>query len=59
MCRIDKLMSVFCKSKCVTYKRYVFSCKIDKKFVRINVIAKTIKGKKMKKKNSTFFFFLG
>ena len=41
MCRIDKLMWVFCKSGCVKQKKQVFSCKIDRKFKRTDVDALT------------------
>ena len=41
MCRIDKLKWVFCKSECVKQKNQVFSCKIDRKCARTDVVALT------------------
>ena len=37
MCRIDKLMQMVCKIGYVKQKKYVFSCKIDRKLRRIDV----------------------
>ena len=38
-CKIDKLMWVFYKSDSVKQKKYVFPCKIDRKFRRTDVDA--------------------
>ena len=35
-------MWVFCKSECVKQKKYVFSCKTDRKFARTDVVTLTV-----------------
>ena len=41
MCRIDKLMWVFCKNRCVKLKKKVafFLCKIEGEFASTDVVA--------------------
>ena len=39
MCRIDKLMWVFCKNGYVKYKKHVFSCKMERNYASTNANA--------------------
>ena len=36
---MDKLMWVFYKNECVKQKKVDFSCKIDRKFAQIDIVA--------------------